>query len=62
MKLHGMLLLGNDMIIPRDPRDLGTAWINETQVTMTKKGLIAKDRLSNINLQIFNSRTPLFGR
>jgi len=31
MKLHGMLLLGNDMIIPRDPRDLGTAWINETQ-------------------------------
>lgn len=32
MKLHGMLLLGNDMIIPRDTRDLGGAWMNETQV------------------------------
>ena len=34
MKLHGMLLLGNDMIIPRDTRDLGTIWMNETQASM----------------------------
>ena len=33
MKLHGMLLLGNDMIIPRDVRDFGNIWGNETQVT-----------------------------
>ena len=32
MKLHGMLLLGNDMIIPRDVRDFGNIWGNETQV------------------------------
>ena len=33
MKLHGILLLGNDMIIPRDVRDFGNVWGNETQVT-----------------------------
>ena len=27
-----ILLLGNDMIIPRDIRDWGTAWITEPQV------------------------------
>jgi hypothetical protein len=33
MNLNSILLLGNDMIIPRDPRDWGTAWISEQQVT-----------------------------
>ncbi len=32
MKLHGILLLGNDMIIPRDVREFGNVWRNETQV------------------------------
>ena len=32
MNLNSILLLGNDMIIPRDPRDWGTAWITEQQV------------------------------
>ena len=32
MNLHGILLLGNDMIIPRDVRDFGNVWGNETQV------------------------------
>jgi hypothetical protein len=33
INLNSILLLGNDMIIPRDPRDWGTAWITEQQVT-----------------------------
>ena len=32
MNLNSILLLGNDMIIPRDPRDWGTAWITEQQI------------------------------
>ena len=32
MNLQNILLLGNDMIIPRDIRDWGTAWITEPQV------------------------------
>ena len=32
MNLSGILLLGNDMIIPRDPHDWGNPWTNETQV------------------------------
>ncbi len=33
MNLHGILLLGNDMIIPRDPRDWSnTPWRNDIQV------------------------------
>lgn len=31
INLHGILLLGNDTIIPRDPLDWGNPWINETQ-------------------------------
>ncbi len=34
MNLHNILLLGNDMIIPRDPMDWGNPWTNEPpQVT-----------------------------
>ncbi len=29
MNLHNILLLGNDMIIPRDPMDWGNPWNNE---------------------------------
>lgn len=32
MKLNGILLLGNDMIIPRDPLDFGNHCFNENQV------------------------------
>ena len=35
MNLQNILLLGNDMIIPRDIRDWGTAWITEPQVSIT---------------------------
>ena len=39
MNLNSILLLGNDMIIPRDPRDWGTAWITEQQVHDHPQGL-----------------------
>jgi nuclear factor 4 len=32
INLRGILLLGNDMIIPKDPREWGNPWINEPQV------------------------------
>ena len=32
MNLRGILLLGNDRIIPKDPREWGNIWINESQV------------------------------
>jgi hypothetical protein len=32
MHLRGILLLGNDMIIPKDPREWGNSWLEETQV------------------------------
>ena len=32
MKLHGILHLGNDKIIPSDVRDFGNIWGSETQV------------------------------
>ena len=35
MKLHGILLLGNDMIIPRDVRDFGNFWGDEVQVKIS---------------------------
>ena len=35
MKLHGILLLGNDMIIPRDVRDFGNFWGDEVQVKLS---------------------------
>jgi len=34
INLRGILLLGNDMIIPKDPREWGNPWINETQVSI----------------------------
>merc|ERR1719347_533764 len=36
MNLQNILLLGNDMIIPRDIRDWGTAWITEPQDTVVR--------------------------
>ncbi len=33
MNLQNILLLGNDMIIPRDPMDWGNPWTNEAQVS-----------------------------
>lgn len=36
MNLQDILLLGNDMIIPRDIRDWGTAWITEPQDTVVR--------------------------
>jgi len=55
MKLHGMLLLGNDMIIPRDVRDFGNIWGNETQdATVRDIGIRVMNELvepfRNINL------------
>ena len=32
LNLENILLLGNDMIIPRDIRDWGAPWVTETQV------------------------------
>ena len=32
MNLDHILLLGNDMIIPRDPRDWGAPWVTQQQV------------------------------
>ncbi len=29
MNLEGILLLGNDMIIPKDPSEWGHPWVNE---------------------------------
>ena len=36
MNLQNILLLGNDMIIPRDIRDWGAAWISEPQDTVVR--------------------------
>ena len=34
MNLHNILLLGNDMIIPRDPMEWGNPWTSEPQVNV----------------------------
>nr|AID52844.1 hepatocyte nuclear factor 4 [Tigriopus japonicus] len=36
MHLKDILLLGNDMIIPKDPQDWGNPWLNETQDTVVR--------------------------
>ena len=32
LKVRDILLLGNDMVIPKNERDYGNQWVNEAQV------------------------------
>jgi hypothetical protein len=41
LKVRDLLLLGNDMVIPKNERDYGSQWVNENQV----RSLILKDSL-----------------
>ena len=34
LKVRDILLLGNDMVIPKNERDYGNQWVNEAQVRL----------------------------
>ena len=46
MNLRGILLLGNDMIIPRDPRDWGNPWGVQADQVLNANALISKSKLA----------------
>ena len=53
MNLQNILLLGNDMIIPRDIRDWGAAWISEPQDTVVRDiGIRVMEKLVILMIQL----------
>eukprot|EP00095_Tigriopus_kingsejongensis_P007036 maker-scaffold1013_size70870-snap-gene-0.16 protein:Tk07036 transcript:maker-scaffold1013_size70870-snap-gene-0.16-mRNA-1 annotation:"transcription factor hnf-4 homolog" len=50
LHLNDILLLGNDMIIPKDPQDWGNPWLNDTQDVVVR----------NIGLRVMNELVTPF--
>ena len=54
LKVRDILLLGNDMVIPKNERDYGNQWVNEAQV----RSLILK---THFTLYVNNTLVFFFG-
>ncbi|XP_059095957.1 hepatocyte nuclear factor 4-gamma-like isoform X2 [Tigriopus californicus] len=54
MHLKDILLLGNDMIIPKDPQDWGNPWLNETQVLHSRSS-DREGKDAKINIRSFDT-------